>query len=239
VSSADFAGPRVAAVCHFEGAEAIDPELRALDLYYEAGLRSLGLVWSRPNRFATGVPFAFDRTPDIGPGLTAAGRELVRRCNNLGIIIDLSHLNEAGFWDVAKGSRSPLVASHSNAWSLCKSSRNLTDEQLAAVRDSGGLVGVNFGVPFLRSDGGSTEETPMSLIGDHLEYLAERLGIEGVGFGSDFDGVTIPKELGSVRGLPPLMEHLRKRGWSDDELSKITHGNWIRVFRETRRLEAV
>jgi membrane dipeptidase len=112
----------------------------------------------------------------------------------------------------------------------------LTDEQLAAIRDAGGMVGVNFGVPFLRSDGGQTEETPLSAIGDHLEYLAERLGIDGVGFGSDFDGVTIPKELGSVRGLPGLIENLQGRGWSDGELAKIAHGNWIRVFRETQGL---
>ncbi len=225
--------PRVAAVCHMEGAEAIDSRLRALDLYYEAGLRSLGLVWSRTNRFATGVPFAFDRSPDIGPGLTRAGRELVARCNRLGVLIDLSHLNAAGFWDVAKHSKAPLVASHSNAWSLCKSSRNLTDEQLSAIRDSDGLVGINFGVPFLRGDGGREEDTPLSLIADHLEYVADRVGIDRVGFGSDFDGVLIPKALGGVRGLPALIELLRERGWTAPEVEKIAHGNWLRVFRTT------
>ncbi|MFP4430550.1 MAG: dipeptidase [Spirochaetaceae bacterium] len=227
------APPRVAAVCHMEGAEAIDSGLKALDLYYEAGLRSLGLVWSRTNRFATGVPFAFDRSPDIGPGLTRAGRELVARCNGLGIIVDLSHLNAAGFRDVAKYSKAPLVASHSNAWSLCKSTRNLTDDQLAAIRDSDGLVGINFGVPFLRGDGGRREDTPISVIVDHLEYIADRVGIDRVGFGSDFDGVLIPTELGGVRGLPSLIEHLRERGWSAEELEKIAHRNWIRVFRQT------
>ena len=232
-ANAGTSTPRVAAVCHMEGAEAIDSRLRALDLYYEAGLRSLGLVWSRTNRFATGVPFGFNRSPDIGPGLTRAGRELVARCNRLGIIVDLSHLNAGGFWDVAKYSKAPLVASHSNAWSLCKSTRNLTDEQLAAIRDSDGLVGINFGVPFLREDGGRREDTPISLIADHLEYIADRIGIDRVGFGSDFDGVLIPKELGGVRGLPVLIGHLRERGWSAGEVEKIAHRNWIRVFRQT------
>jgi membrane dipeptidase len=232
-STTGTAAPRVATICHMEGAEAIDSSLKALDLYYEAGLRSLGLVWSRTNRFATGVPFAFDRSPDVGPGLTRAGRELVARCNRLGIIVDLSHLNAAGFWDVAKQSKAPLVASHSNAWSLCKSTRNLTDEQLSAIRDSDGLVGINFGVPFLRGDGGRREDTPLSLIADHLEYIADRVGIDRVGFGSDFDGVLIPKELGGVRGLPGLIRQLRERGWSAEEVEKIAHGNWLRVFRQT------
>src|SRR5439155_25487212 len=105
----------MAAVLHFEGAEAIDPELNALDVFHRAGLRSLGLVWSRPNAFAEGVPFSFPGSPDTGPGLTAAGRDLVRECNRRGIMIDLSHLNERGFWDVTELSTAPLVATHSNA----------------------------------------------------------------------------------------------------------------------------
>ena len=119
-----------AAILHFEGAEAIDTDLDALEVFYQAGLRSLGLVWSRPNAFAHGVPFAFPRSPDTGPGLTDAGRELVRACNRLGIMIDLSHLNEQGFWDVARLSDAPLVATHSNVHALTPSTRNLTDDQL-------------------------------------------------------------------------------------------------------------
>ena len=130
----------IAAILHFEGAEAIDPQLDALEVFYQAGLRSLGLVWSRPNAFGHGVPFAFPRTPDTGPGLTDAGKELVRACNRLGIMIDLSHLNEQGFWDVARLSEAPLVATHSNAHALCRSTRNLTDRQLDAIRESDGMV---------------------------------------------------------------------------------------------------
>ena len=100
----------LAAVLHFEGAEPIDPGLDALYVFYEAGLRSLGLVWSRPNAFGSGVPFTFPHSPDVGPGLTDAGQELVRVCNRLGIMVDLSHITEQGFWDVARLSDAPLVA---------------------------------------------------------------------------------------------------------------------------------
>src|SRR5690606_27946292 len=130
----------LAAVLHVEGAEAIDADLYMLDVLHLAGLRSLGPVWSRPDVFGLGVPFRFPASPDIGPGLTEAGRALVRACNRLRILIDLSHLNEAGFWDVARLSDAPLVATHSNAHALCAASRNLTDRQLDAIRESGGVV---------------------------------------------------------------------------------------------------
>src|ERR687885_810159 len=127
------AGEAFGLVLHIEGAEAIDPELEALELWYAAGLRSLGPVWSRPNAFGEGVPFAFPASPDTGPGLTRAGKALVRRCAELGIAVDLSHLNEAGFWDVARLDQGPLIASHSGAHALAAASRNLTDAQLDAV----------------------------------------------------------------------------------------------------------
>lgn len=113
----------MAAVFHVEGADAIDTDLNMLRLLYEAGLRSLGIVWSRPNTFGAGVPFQYPGSPDTGPGLTDAGRRLVRACNQLGIMLDLSHLNEKGFWDVADLSDAPLVATHSNAHALCPTTR--------------------------------------------------------------------------------------------------------------------
>jgi membrane dipeptidase len=131
----------LAAVAHLEGAEAIDPQLEALDAFHAAGLRSVGPVWSRHNAFAHGVPFAFPSSPDTGPGLTGPGRALIARCAELGIAVDLSHLNEAGFWDVARLELAPLVASHSGAHALCPASRNLTDAQLegsAPPEDSSG-----------------------------------------------------------------------------------------------------
>ena len=132
----------IAAIMHMEGAEAIDESLDSLHLFHAMGLRSLGPVWSRPTIFGHGVPFAFPSSPDTGPGLTEAGKRLVAECNRLRIMLDLSHMNEAGFNDVARFSDAPLVATHSNAHALCASSRNLTDRQLAMIRDSGGMVGL-------------------------------------------------------------------------------------------------
>jgi membrane dipeptidase len=223
----------LAAVLHFEGAEAIDPQLDALYVFYRAGLRSLGIVWSRPNAFGYGVPFGFPRSPDTGPGLTPAGKTLVRACNELGILVDISHLNEKGFWDVARLSDAPLVATHSGAHALCPSSRNLTDAQLDAIGETGGLVGVNFHVGFLRADGQEDPETPIADIVRHIDHIAGCIGIEHVALGSDFDGATMPRELGDVTGLPKLVAALRAQGYGEADLSKITHQNWLRVLRET------
>jgi membrane dipeptidase len=231
----DFRDGQVTAIVHMEGAEPLAPDLSDLERWYERGLRSVGLVWSRPNAFAEGVPFRFPSLPDTGAGLSDAGRDLVHACNRLGILVDLSHLNEAGFWDVQRISDAPLVATHSNAHVLCASSRNLTDRQLEAVRDSGGVVGVNFAVTFLREDGINEPATPITEIVRHIDHLVERMGIDHVAFGSDFDGATIPDELGGVAGLPKLVRALREAGYDEDAVAKITHGNWLRVLDETWR----
>jgi membrane dipeptidase len=223
----------IAAILHFEGAEMIDPQLNTLEVLYEAGLRSLGPAWSRPNAFATGVPFTFPGTPDNGPGLTREGRNLIKRCAELGILIDLSHLNEAGFWDVAEISTAPLVASHSNVHTLSASPRNLLDKQLDAIRDSGGLVGVNFSVAFTREDGEKNPDTPLEWLVRHVDYLCERMGVDHVAFGSDFDGTMIPNEMGDVTGLQRLVTLLRQRGFSDANLRKLGTENWIRVLDAT------
>jgi membrane dipeptidase len=225
----DDAGPP-AAVLHLEGAEAIDPELEALETWYAAGLRSLGPVWSRPNAFAHGVPFIFPSSPDTGAGLTAAGRRLVQRCAELGILVDLSHLNEAGFWDVARLDAGPLVASHSAAHALCAASRNLTDAQLDAIGRSGGLVGIVFACLFLRADFGDDADTPLDLIAAHARYVADRIGVEHVALGSDFDGATIPAALGDAAGMPRLLAALAGAGFTRQEIDAIAWENWRRVL---------
>ena len=219
-----------AVVLHLEGAEAIDPGLEALELWYGAGLRSLGPVWSRPNAFAHGVPFISPSTPDTGPGLTDAGRALVRRCGELGILVDLSHLNEAGFWDVARSDAGPLVATHSAVHALCPTSRNLTDAQLDAIGASGGLVGIVFACPFLRPDFDDDADTPIALIAEHARYVAQRIGVAHVALGSDFDGATIPAALGDVAGIPALLDALATAGFSREEIEAIAWHNWRRVL---------
>ncbi len=221
---------RLAAVLSLEGAEAIDRDLAGLDSWYAAGLRAPGPVWSRRNDFGHGVPFRFPSSPDTGEGLTEAGERLVRRCNELGIMVDLSHLNERGFWDVARISGAPLVASHSGAHALCPSSRNLTDEQLAAIGTTDGLVGIVFAVAFLRADGADDKDTPLSTIVEHVRHVADRIGVDHVALGSDFDGAAIPDALGDVTGLPRLLDALRADGFTEDEVERIAWGNWRRVL---------
>ena len=222
----------MAAILHIEGAEAIAPDLGNLDDYYQKGLRSIGPVWSRSNAFGHGVPFGFPGSPDQGPGLTEAGKGLIRACDAKGIMVDLSHLNEAGFWDVARLSGRPLVATHSNCHALSPSPRNLTDRQLSAIAESGGLVGLNFATGFLRDDGKKTGDTSLSIMIDHLLYLLEHLGEDGVALGSDFDGAIIPDAIGDAAGLPRLTQAMADAGFSKDLIAKISHQNWLKMIKK-------
>jgi membrane dipeptidase len=149
---AAMARDSLAMVLHIEGAEAIDADFTALETLHAMGLRSLGPVWSRSNIFGHGAPMTCPASPDSGPGLTDAGKALVAACNELKILVDLSHLTEKGFWDVAATSTAPLVATHSNAHALTPSARNLTDRQLDAIAETGGIVGLNFHVAFLEPE---------------------------------------------------------------------------------------
>lgn len=223
----------LAMILHMEGTEALRKDLDALGVLYEAGLRSLGPVWSRSNIFGHGVPFNFPDTPDQGEGLSRHGKELVRLCNQLGVLIDLSHMNAKGFWDAAELSDAPLVATHSGVHALCPSPRNLTDEQLGAIGETGGVVGVNFARAFLRSDGLGDEPTSLTEIVRHVEYVAERIGVDHVAFGSDFDGTQVPQDLEDASGLPRLLDALKERGFKKKDRRKIAHGNWIRILSET------
>jgi len=225
---------QIAMSLHIEGAEAIDSDFHALEIFHAAGLRSLGPVWSRKNIFADGVPMAFPSSPDTGPGLTDTGKALVKACNDLKILVDLSHITEKGFWDVAKVTRAPLVASHSNAHAICPSARNLTDRQLDAIRESGGLVGLNFHVAFLREDGHHRSTTGLDTIVRHAAYMVERLGEDHVGLGSDFDGCLPPSDLCDVSRLPRLLKAFQEAGMSLEVIEKIAWRNWLGVLERTQ-----
>lgn len=225
----------VTAVIHLEGAEAVAPDRSNLDFLYAAGVRSIGLTWSRPNEFGTGVPFAFPRSPDTGPGLTNAGVELIQACNDRGILVDLAHLSEQGFWDAADCSEAPLVVSHAAVHELCPSTRNLTNEQLDAIGASGGVVGINFCAETLHPGGEQDTALPRSTLIDHIEFIVDRIGIDHVAIGSDFDGATVPDVVGDVTHLPSLLEAIRARGFDDADLRKIAHENWLRVLDATWR----
>jgi membrane dipeptidase len=148
-------------------------------------------------------------------------------------MLDLSHLNERGFWDVARLSDKPLVVTHSNPYALCPSTRNLTDGQLEAVKESRGMVGLNFSVNNLRADGHNDRDTPIETMIHQIDYLVEHLGIDGVGLGSDFDGTQVPNAIGDVAGLPALISALSEHGYDDAALRKLAHQNWLRVLRAT------
>ena len=227
---AAMAGGRIAAIMHMEGAEAIDPDLDALHVWHAAGLRSLGPVWSRPTAFGHGVPFAFPHSPDTGPGLTEAGKRLIRTCNELKIMVDLSHLNEKGFDDVAALSDAPLVATHSNAHHICPSSRNLTDRQLRMIAESRGMVGLNYAVDFLRPDGLHDARMGWEPILAHLDHMLSILGEDHLGMGSDFDGATLPEVIGDVSGLPRLWEALRAHGYGEALIEKLAWKNWLALL---------
>ncbi|MEZ5778728.1 MAG: dipeptidase [Paracoccaceae bacterium] len=224
---------KIAAILHFEGAEAIGEDLDALHLWHAAGLRSLGPVWSRPTVFGHGVPFRFPGTPDTGPGLTEAGKRLVRECNALKIMLDLSHLNENGFNDVAEISDAPLVATHSNAYAVTPSTRNLTDRQLEVIGATDGMVGLNYATVFLREDGRKSPFDGWEPILRHLDHLIEKLGEDRVGLGSDFDGATVPSDIGDVTGQPRLLDALAAHGYGDGLIRKIAHENWLALLERT------
>lgn len=227
-----IAAGRIAAIMHMEGIEAIR-DMDALHVWHAAGLRSLGPVWSRPTRYGEGVPFAFPSSPDTGGPLTDLGKALVRECNQLGVMIDLSHLNEAGFNDVALLSNAPLVASHSCAHAISASSRNLTDRQLQVIAESRGLVGLNFASSFLREDGKRLPLEDFDTMLRHLDHLLGFLGENGVALGSDFDGALMPRDLSQVSALPTLLDAMAAHGYGDALIRKIASENWIDLLERT------
>lgn len=186
---------KTAAILHLADADAIDPNLNALAVLHAAGLRSIAITWSRRNTFGYGAPYRSPGSPDDGPGLAESGISLVTACNKLGLLVDVAHLNEAGFRDVAKTSSAPLVMSHGTAHALTPTSRAATDAQLRAIADSGGLIGVS-------SEGMAVRpEMLVEAMVAHIGYIADRIGIEYVAFGSD---LYRPPSQDNPEGVIPL-----------------------------------
>ncbi len=216
----------LAGVLHLEGADCIGPDLSDLDTLHAFGLRSLGPVWSRTTIFGEGVPFRHPSTGDTGGGLTDAGRALVRRCKALGMVVDTSHMTEAGFWNVGEEGV-PLVATHSNAHAVNPSARNLTDAQLTAIGETGGVAGLNYGCMFLNPDGSRRAEGALDHAIEHLDRMIWMAGEDHVALGSDFDGAPMPEGLGSAADLQVLIGRMRDAGYGEELIGKIAHRNWI------------
>ncbi|HVC30516.1 MAG TPA: dipeptidase [Steroidobacteraceae bacterium] len=255
-----------ALVLHFEGAEPIGRSLRELRTWYEAGLRSLGMVHARPNIFGNGAPLgptdpdgrwepqipggegaAISRAmrrwtlprkrtlPYEDTGLTDIGREIVRECQLLGIVVDVSHMTDQSFWDTMGLVDRPIIASHSSVRAISDQKRNLTDDQIRAIAKNGGTIGINFHSAFLRPDRATNPDTPLEVVADHFDYIVKLVGDEHVGFGSDFDGSIPPSELNSAAKLGNLVRILQRRGYSEQRLERICNGNFRRVLREAWR----
>jgi membrane dipeptidase len=216
---------KIAAILSIEGGEALEGDLGVLRILYKLGVRLLTLTWNQRNRIADGI--GESRT---GSGLTEFGLNVIDEMNDLGMIIDVSHLSETGFWDVVKRSKTPIVASHSNCYTLCPHPRNLKDDQIKALADKEGVIGITFVPNFLTQE---KRKTTVKDVVKHIDYLVEKVGVDYIGLGSDFDGTgDLPLGLEGVDKIPNLTEELIDRGYKEKEIEKILGGNFLRAFKD-------
>ncbi|CFX76468.1 Renal dipeptidase, active site [Syntrophomonas zehnderi OL-4] len=210
---------KLAAVLHLEGGECLGNDLETLRLLYRFGLRSLGLTWNERNQLADG---AAER--DAGGGLSRLGRRVVAEMEDMGMLLDLAHLSERSFFDALNYYRHPVLVSHANAFALCGHWRNLTDDQLKALRDHGGVIGVTQVADFV-----SETQPGIDTMIDHIVYIADLIGIQYVALGSDFDGADdmVIKDVAGYRNLP---EYLLRRGFNNQEINMILYQNALAVL---------
>ncbi len=218
---------RLGVMLALEGADVLEGDIEKLNEMYRHGVRMLTVTWNNSNPFCGGIG-------EDKEGLSPLGEELVKRCNELGIIIDVSHISNKGFWDVAEISCRPFIASHSNAKALCNHKRNLTDEQMKAIAKADGIVGINYYPPFLNSSGEATVDDVIR----HIEYMAGLIGTEHIALGSDFDGTdgVLPKGLSSPEDVQKIPERLLKLNYSDEQVEAIC---WINVKKSLEKVGKV
>jgi membrane dipeptidase len=217
---------RMSALLSFEDGRPIGGGLENLDYYYRRGIRLITLTWNGENCF--GYPNS-PKGEVMSRGLKPFGKEAVRRMNELGILIDVSHLSDGGFSDVAALSRKPFTASHSNCRSLSPHPRNLTDEQIRLLASAGGVIGLNFAPPFLGRDGSNSTA---ALISAHALHLKKTGGAGCIALGSDFDGIQGNLEISGVEKMPLLFDQLSRDGFTSGEIEQIAWKNALRLFRE-------
>lgn len=214
---------KVAAVLTIEGGEALEGSLAVLRMLYQLGVRAITLTWNYRNQIADGVADSVTKG-----GLTPFGREVVAEMNSLGMLVDVSHLSESGFWDVISLSSSPIIASHSNAIKICSHSRNLTDEQLLALKKNGGVTGINLCPYFIVNEGKAEIKHVIS----HIEHIVGLTGEDTLGIGADFDGIDeTPVGLEGVQSLSDLINELLKLNYSEALVNKIAGENFLRVLK--------
>lgn len=213
---------KLAAVLAIENSEGVERSLNILRSLYLLGVRSIGLTHN-PNTWAS----TGNDEGETGGGLTRFGVQLVKEMNQLGMLVDVSHISERGFWDVLDISDTPVIASHSNCKTLCNHARNLTNEQLKAIAVNGGVVGITFVPGFITEDGWK-KTPPFAQLLNHIEYAIDVAGLDHVGIGSDFDGGG--DLLKDATEFHRITEGLSERGYSDEAIQKVLGRNHLRVF---------
>ncbi len=223
---ADIGKGRYSSILAIEGGEALEGEIENLDYFYNLGVRILTLTWNYDNELCGGIG-------DIsGDGLTDFGKSVVRKMNESGMVIDVSHISEKGFWDVARCCRKPFIASHSNIKSLCHHKRNLSDGQIKEIINLNGVIGINFYPEFLSE----TKECSIEKILEHIEYILSLRGEDNVGLGSDFDGIeSLPKGMTGIESVGKLIELMEKRNYGEKLIEKILGENFMRVLKDNFR----
>lgn len=219
---------KISAFLTIEDGRPINGSLENLRSVYDMGVRLISLTWNYENS----IGYPNSRNPQaMSLGLKPFGKEAVEYMNELGILVDVSHLSDGGFYDVAKLAKKPFVASHSNCRAVCPHPRNLTDEMIRILAEKGGVAGLNFCPAFLEP----LEEGAVSRVDDmvaHIRHLENKGGIECVAIGTDFDGIGGPMEISDASMMPLLFERLKKEGYTEEQIEKIAWKNAERVIRE-------
>jgi len=225
---------KMSALLTLEEGGVVCNDLAYLRNYYRLGVRMITLTWNfsngigYPNFDIDGDKHGYDEFDNIH-GLTEFGIEYVREMERLGIIIDVSHLSDAGFYDVLKYTNAPFVASHSNARNVCSHARNMTDDMIKKLAERGGVMGINYAAGFLEEN---AEMSRVEAMVKHIEYIRDLAGIDCIGLGSDFDGISQNLELKDCSYLPVLEKALYEHGFSQEEVEKIFYKNVLRVYQQ-------
>lgn len=222
---------KMSAVLTMEDGRAVEGEMENIQKFYNMGFRAISLTWNTPNCF--GAPNSSD-SEIMKRGLTDFGKQAVRYMQDLGILVDVSHLSEGGFYDVADICQKPFIATHSNSFALSSHPRNLTDDQIRRIGDVGGVIGLNFGPEFLNKDV-TCKKSTADLIAKHARYIADMGGTECIGIGSDFDGIIGDLEINDCSKIDLLYHALKRENFAESEIEKIFYVNVIRVMKDAMK----
>lgn len=234
---------KTGALLSLEEGDVMYQDLELLEFWYRMGVRMIALTWNYPNAIAhPNISFASLEEHDYRApsplfrletehGLTEYGKAYVRKCEELGILVDVSHLGDKAFWDLMEIAKKPVIASHSNCRELCKVSRNLDDDQIRAIAKTGGVIGLNFCADFLKEN--TDDVSHIEDMVRHLNHLKEVGGIDVCAIGTDFDGINSTVEIHNASEHQKLAQSLLAEGWSEEDVRKAMGGNFIKLLERT------